>query len=543
MFRRFQARVFLMIAVVALAATGATAWLTVRTTRAELSSSGAEERRTTRTIYDTLRSYGADHGTWEGVAETVERLGRDTGQRIRLVVSQDGTVIADTDTMEGRTARAVPNKPAVAIDVRPLPVLDGTALLLGKVGLSDQIRQYRDGVRFAACLTRHDVPVRLAAGTFVAASDAPGKTVKECLVRGLSSPGELDRDKQAVAGCEDDPCMRDAYTRRISEFAPAALQLQTGWLRSDQGPPEVSPKRTLAAAGVVALLAIAATVLLCRRVLGQLDALSHASRKLAGGDLSERVPVRGDDEVADLARSFNQMADSLQHSEERQRRMISDIAHELRTPLANIRGYVEAVQDGLLEPDAELFASLHEEALLQQRLIDDLQELALAESGSLVYHRDRLDPAELLTTCHASHRAVAEAGSVRLVLDPGDPPPVDADPDRLRQVVGNLITNAVRAAASTVVLQASADGDLALITVTDDGHGISPGDLPHMFDRFWRADESRARTTGGRGLGLAISREIVLAHGGEITVTSVLGEGTCFAVRLPSARAAATAER
>ncbi|WP_460364664.1 sensor histidine kinase, partial [Actinocorallia lasiicapitis] len=306
---------------------------------------------------------------------------------------------------------------------------------------------------------------------------------------------------------------------------------------------QVSPRRTLAAAGVVALLAIAETVLLCRRVLNQLDALSHASRKLASGDLSERVPVRGDDEVADVARSFNRMADSLQRSEERQRRMISDIAHELRTPLANIRGYVEAVQDGLLEPDVELFASLHEEAVLQQRLIDDLQELALAESGSLVYHRDRLDPAELLATCHASHQAVARTASVELVLASGAAPQVNADPDRLRQVVGNLITNAVRAAATTVTLEAADDGGMALITVTDDGHGISPDDLPHVFDRFWRADTSRGRTTGGRGLGLAISREIVLAHGGEITVESTLGVGTCFAVRLPSVRAVATANR
>jgi two-component system sensor histidine kinase BaeS len=189
----------------------------------------------------------------------------------------------------------------------------------------------------------------------------------------------------------------------------------------------------------------------------------------------------------------------------------------------------------LLKPDPELFASLHEEAVLQQRLIDDLQELALAEAGSLVYHRSLLDPAELVATCLNAHRAVAETAGVKLVAEPGDPPAVHADPDRLRQVIGNLITNAVRATdpAGTVTLQAYAEHGQAVITVTDNGSGISPDDLDHVFDRFWRADGARSRATGGRGLGLAISREIVYAHGGELSAVSTLGEGSAFTVRLP----------
>ncbi|WP_460369319.1 hypothetical protein, partial [Actinocorallia lasiicapitis] len=236
MFRRFQARVFLMIVVVALAATGATAWLTVRTTKAELSSSGAEERRTTRTIYDTLRLYGIDHGTWEGVDEVVARLGRETGQRIRIVASRDGTVVADTDTLEGRTARQVPTKPATAIDVRPQPLMDGSALLLGKVGLSDQIREYRDGIRYAACLTRRDIEVEKRATGWVPAPGSDAKSIKDCQVRGRSSEQEMSEDRAALARCPGEACMRDAFTRRISAWAPAALQLQTGWLRADHRP-------------------------------------------------------------------------------------------------------------------------------------------------------------------------------------------------------------------------------------------------------------------------------------------------------------------
>lgn len=245
--------------------------------------------------------------------------------------------------------------------------------------------------------------------------------------------------------------------------------------------------------------------------------------------------------MAELARSFNRMADSLQRGEERQRRLIADVAHELRTPLANLRGYLEALKDGVMQPDPELFSSLHEEAVLQQRIVEDLQDLALAEAGALVYRRTRVDVGELLETCRVGHHAVADAAGVRLVVSPppsaAEPMYVHADPDRLRQVLGNLVTNALRATAAggSVVLATADTGATRTITVTDTGTGMSPTELPHVFDRFWRADAARSRTTGGSGLGLAIARQLVSDHSGTISVASAPGVGTAFTIVLPAA--------
>src|SRR5690606_27354045 len=166
------------------------------------------------------------------------------------------------------------------------------------------------------------------------------------------------------------PCLSDVFARRIADVAPLPLYLYLGAV--DDPGSVLSPVPVLAAAGAVAALAVVVSVLLSRRVLRPIRALTTASQRLGEGDLGERVPVVGRDELATLARSFNRMADSLQRGEERQRRWIADVAHELRTPLANVRGYLEALRDGVVAPDRELFASLYEEAVLQQRVVDDL---------------------------------------------------------------------------------------------------------------------------------------------------------------------------
>jgi len=249
------------------------------------------------------------------------------------------------------------------------------------------------------------------------------------------------------------------------------------------------------------------------------------------------VPVTGHDELAELARSFNRMAESLEVSEESQRRMAADVAHELRTPLANLRGYLEALKDGVLTPDPELFALLHEEALLQQRIVDDLQDLAQAEAGALAYHWTWSELAELLETCRTAHQARADAADVRLVVRSDGPAHIRADPDRLRQAIANLVTNALRVTdpGGTVALSSSRVDGSAAIQVRDTGGGIAPADLPHVFNRFWRADTARQRATGGSGLGLAIARQIVADHNGSITVASTPGTGTTFTITLPAA--------
>lgn len=553
--RRFRVRVFALIVLVALVSTGATAWLAAYTTGVQLTESAAVEQDTVDTIHRVLVEYGTLHGTWEGVDRTVRELGERTGERIRLS-TLDGVVVADTDTLAGRRARPPSARPATFLDARPRL----TAEAAGPGGVVELIDHRRRVLRLSTCLTRGGVPIGrsvLDDGRWtVVATGGARAAVAACWSMAGSSASERRADGRELEAClfEARPevvpvldlsggglprCAEQVYADRLRPLAPVMLQLELGFRDDPGGPVAIEPQRALPAAGAVAVLVIASTVLLSRRMLSSIAAVSQAALRLGSGDLSGRVRVRGDDEIADLAVAFNLMADSLQRSEERQRRMISDIAHELRTPLANIRGYLEALHDGVLAPDRGLFASLHEEAVLQQRLIDDLQELALAESGRLVLHRARVDAAELLETVRTAHRAIAETAGVTLVVRASGegPPPFDADPDRLRQAIGNLVTNAVRATppGGSVTLRAERpDGPGVVITVADTGCGIAPEELPKVFDRFWRADAARGRDTGGRGLGLAIAREIVLAHGGSLTADSALGAGSVFAVRLPA---------
>lgn len=324
---------------------------------------------------------------------------------------------------------------------------------------------------------------------------------------GLQTPGSEETPGNGTAEPDDTDrqaqCLELAFAQRANQAAPLPLRFFRGAADEPSQVPTLAAGPAIALASLVAVLAVAGSLLLSRRVLRPIRALTTASHRLAQGDLTKRVEETGRDELALLARSFNRMADSLQHGEERQRRLVADVAHELRTPLANLRGFLEALQDGVVTPSPELFASLHEEAVLQQRIVDDLQELALAEAGTLVYHRSRVDLGELVETCRTAHQAVADAAGVRLVTSIAEPIPLSADPDRLRQMLGNLVSNALRATTTggEVSLSVARDGARGVVMVADTGAGIAPEHLPHIFDRFWRADPARGRTTGGSGLG------------------------------------------
>jgi signal transduction histidine kinase len=556
----FRLRVLAMVMLVAVTATGATAWLTLRQASRQITESVTATQQDTELIVQELRAYGSQHGTWEGVAQTVEQLTRRTGQRIQLT-TESGEVVVDSDTLAGRTARPV-IPPGTLVNARPILQVSATLLKKDAVKTTlDAINTYRSGVRFAACLTRLGAKVDATEGSFgllqfAADATADPNLRAECQQSAASSDQERAEDAEAAIGCESDQmrnpsdpagkqvaglpdlesiqkCVQAVFVDRVSQVAAVPLLVYLG--ARDDKPSPLSPGPVLAAAGLVAVSALVGTVLLSRRVLRPIGTLTSASRRLGAGDLSERVPVVGTDELAELGRSFNRMADSLQRGEERQRRLVADVAHELRTPLANLRGYLEALKDGVIAPDTELFTSLHEEAVLQQRIVDDLQELALAEAGALAYHRTRVDLAELLETTRAAHHALAESAGVRLVVEAPQPVPAEADPDRLRQVLGNLVTNAVRATSSggTVTMSAIANGSTATMRIADTGTGIPANDLPYVFDRFWRADGARGRSTGGSGLGLAITRQIVADHDGSITVDSAVGEGTTFTITLP----------
>jgi signal transduction histidine kinase len=291
---------------------------------------------------------------------------------------------------------------------------------------------------------------------------------------------------------------------------------------------------SLVVAGVAALLLTAA---LSRRIIRPVEELRLAAERMATGDLSQRVLVRSNDEIATLGRAFNSMAEGLQRAEQLRRHMVSDVAHELRTPLTNIRGYLEALRDGVARPSGPMIESLHEEALLLNRLIDDLQDLALAESGHL---RLQLRPADLVGVAAqavsvAQPRMGAKGVRCRVEAAPGLPCAM-VDAERIGQVLRNLLNNALAhtpAGGEIVVALAAAEpglGDTARIAVSvaDTGCGIAPEDLPLIFERFYRADRSRARATGGAGLGLTIVRTLVEAHGGTLRATSQLGRGTCI---------------
>ena len=302
--------------------------------------------------------------------------------------------------------------------------------------------------------------------------------------------------------------------------------------------------RSLWLAGLLAVaVALLGGLLLARQLTAPLRALTDAAQRLAVGkgqtdgvDSVPQVQVRSQDEIGELGQAFNQMASSLAHQETLRRNLMADIAHELRTPLSVIRSDVEALLDGVYEPSLENLASLHQESLLLSRLVDDLRALAQAEAGQLRLEREATDLSALLERVLAGFECTTDSQSQALCLDlPPDLPPVEADPQRVRQVVANLVSNAQRHAAGAGQIRISAlpRGESVQVSVSDNGPGISPSDLPHVFDRFWRGSSSRAE---GSGLGLAIARELVRAHGGEIWVESTPGQGATFHFTLPQAQ-------
>ena len=296
----------------------------------------------------------------------------------------------------------------------------------------------------------------------------------------------------------------------------------------------------LLAAVVAGLAAVLLTVGLSRRILRPVETLTAAARRMEKGDLSQRVEVQSNDEIGELARAFNAMADGLTRLEDLRRNMVTDVAHDLRTPLSNIRGYLEALQDGVVEPKREVVDSLHEEAMLLTRLVDDLQELALAEAGQLRLERQPVAPADLVNKATDAARAQAAAKGIALQADlPEDLPLVNVDPQRIGQVLGNLLSNALTHTPSggQVVVTAKARESEVELSISDTGEGIPSEHLPYIFERFYRVDKSRSRATGGTGLGLAIARQLVEAHGGRIEVESEVGQGAVFTFTLPVAGA------
>jgi two-component system sensor histidine kinase BaeS len=552
----YRVRAIVLVALLTCAAIAATAWISTRSTVAQLADSVDSQQADIDLIATQLQRYGIVHGVWIGVPALTLQLETATSQRIKLT-TQDGQVIVDTDNLHGRAARPVADRSPVAIVPRPTLDLTGLDPMRAYAVTMAAIVDYRVDARMAACLTEAGIPITSTADRYgvpsigydAAAAAAAGCVAAKptgaelaadtdggglCVKQLYTSPVPTGKPTVVRAPSDADTCLSTLFQQHTADVDAVTLLLFTGY----RGGPtlHVDYQRIALAAIPIVLAAIIGGALLSRHVLRPVDAVIRASRRLSSGQRDARVPERGHDEMTALARAFNRMADAVQTGDDRQRQLTADIAHELRTPLANIRGYLEALSDGVLEPTPEVFASLHEEAMLQQRTIDDLQDLALADRHRLIDHRVRVDVGDLARTAVAVHTARADAAGVTLTVHAPADLVVDGDPDRLRQAVGNLLTNALRATppGGRIEVRAAADGAATVrVAVADTGHGIEPEHLPHIFDRFWRADPARGRDTGGTGLGLAITRGIVDGHGGTLHVESAPGAGTTVTITLP----------
>ena len=291
----------------------------------------------------------------------------------------------------------------------------------------------------------------------------------------------------------------------------------------------------LAALGATAV-SLVIGVLLARSLIKPLQEITRATQAVAQGDLKQQVPVRSDDELGKLATSFNQMSADLAQSRDLRRQMTADIAHDLRTPLSLILGHAEALSDGVLPPTPETFDVIHDEARRLNRLVEDLRLLSLAEAGELSFAVRPVQPQSLLERTVVAHTPAAQQKQVELLLDaPADLPDVEVDPDRLAQVLDNLVSNALRYTPENGRIQLTAQQTPTGIQlwVQDSGPGMDAADLAHVFDRFYRGDKSRQRHDGGSGLGLAIARSIVESHNGRIWAESTPGQGASFIIELP----------
>ena len=278
---------------------------------------------------------------------------------------------------------------------------------------------------------------------------------------------------------------------------------------------------------VLLLMTITWGIRSLRRMSGPLDNLLEASSKVADGDFSARVEERGTPEVRALTRGFNSMAERLQVNDHQRRKMLADVSHELRTPITVIQGNVEGILDGLYPADEERLKSIMEETQILSRLVDDLRTLALAESGALQLKREPTDLAELMRDVVAGFESQAKEKEIGLELSLDEIEEINIDPQRVREVLMNLVSNALRYTPRGGVIKVgftkSTTGTEknALIFVQDNGPGIEAADLPHVFERFYKSSDS-----GGMGLGLSIAKYLVEAHAGIIWAESEVGIGT-----------------
>ncbi|MET0496111.1 MAG: HAMP domain-containing sensor histidine kinase [Actinoplanes sp.] len=574
---------------IAIAAIAATAWFTARTTTRAIAQQQGRSLADDTLIYDTLIGFAATHSSWDGVSPTLADLSRRSGHRVTLL-TRDRQPIADSSA--GPSLQAI--QPSAVVD--PLRVNpDNTeagkesidARAVGPYRLPTRERQDLDdrARRSLACL-KSDVnarlirtpsgrpvvtpdPVRAGCDSYELELQTPTEAKALRTLRGLMGsclsqklPDSIYVDPLFTVLSKGAPLPRGVSLEKIRRCLQSARQVQLTpyvapsallFITDDEADtPATSISltrphvlRIAGSTGLVLLIAVAATFLVGTRLVRPLRRLTASVRRPV--EQQSRVPVGARDEIGYLAMALNDLFDrretleaQREASEAQRKALVSDLAHELRTPLTNIRGSIEAAQDGMTPTDAQLLDVLLEETSLLQRVVDDLRDLAAADTGNLLLHPEYVYVNDILTQVADAHRGIAESQHVRLCTDFTVDPQLSVDPVRLRQIVGNLVTNAIRYTdkGGVITLRTAATRDQFIIEVADTGTGIAPADLHRIFDRFWRGDSSRSRATGGSGLGLAIARKLIEAHDGGITATSQLGVGSTFTITLPQARKA-----
>ncbi len=343
----------------------------------------------------------------------------------------------------------------------------------------------------------------------------------------------------APSGAHADRTASAPVVVRGRQVASVTVRPSTGDVLTgeDQALQQRLNNRHLLAAGLALLLGLAVAGLLATALTRPLRRMTRAARQMRDGDLSVRVPEGGAPELRELGSGLNRLASTLEAAERARRNAAADVAHELRTPVAAIVSRIEAARDGVLTDETANLGALHTEALRLTRLVEDLGRLVEAERPGWLLEKIDVDLAELATTRADEYGEYLAAKGIDFTrrLQPAQ---VCGDPARLAQVIDNLLSNALRYTdgGGSVVLDVRTEGGEAVLSVADSGIGIAPDEQPLVFERFWRGEPSRARATGGAGIGLAIVAELVRAHDGRVDLVSTPGEGSVFTVRLPGAQ-------
>ncbi|MFS8097366.1 HAMP domain-containing histidine kinase [Lentzea alba] len=550
------ARLLAASVLVAICSITATAWLAAQSTSTSIKQELGAALAGDAATYRSLITFAVEHRSWDGVT-------LPPGNRRLILTTADRKLIADTGT--NLDPSQLPASPSAVINPLELDLAQAQdppadridARIAGPFHLTDQekagltadwqlytfrcvgpgqaevmratpwgrpivnVDRTQPAPSTQGCIDAANRLSTLTLGESAAFNDL-NVSVQACLrQRGLPAEQiKMNESWQPVASNAE--CLASARRTQLQPYvAPPALLFVTDAAgRTTQATVvKFDVGRIVLVATIVLILTVGVSLVVALRMTRPLRTLTAAAERMQHGADDAQVDIRSRSEIGQLARAFNDMAAHRARTDAQRKAMTSDISHELRNPLGTIRSWLEGARDGVVELDRTTLTALLDEALVLQHLIDDLQDLALADAGELRLHPSPVDLREVFDQLVAAHPTViAEGGGV-----------VQADPVRLRQILTNLVTNALRYTPpdGTVRLWAG-DGR---ITVSDTGSGISAEDLPHVFDRFWRADRSRTRDTGGSGLGLAIVHALVSAHGGTITVESS-ARGTTFTITL-----------